>query len=194
MASDARDRMVSGALTLLARHGLQATSFSEVIELTGAPRGSIYHHFPQGKDQLVGEAIDLAGSRTVDQLQSRSGAAADEVVDTFIDAWRSLLVATDFGVGCAVLAVTVAADSAALLDRAAIVFRRWTATLASLLVAGGMDQDDAGSFAHLLIAACEGAVVLSRAERDLSPLEDVARELRELVSRRVSRSANATAR
>ena len=49
MAKEVRSRMVEGAVRLLARQGLQATSFSEVLELTGAPRGSVYHHFPGGK-------------------------------------------------------------------------------------------------------------------------------------------------
>ena len=51
--------MVAGAARLLASRGLQATSFSEVLELTASPRGSVYHHFPQGKEQLVKAALDL---------------------------------------------------------------------------------------------------------------------------------------
>ncbi len=65
MAADTRDRMIAGAARLLAERGLQETSFSEVLELTGAPRGSIYHHFPDGKDQLIASAIDLAGSNAM---------------------------------------------------------------------------------------------------------------------------------
>jgi TetR/AcrR family transcriptional repressor of lmrAB and yxaGH operons len=61
MARDVRDRMIDGAIRLLAQRGLQATSFSEVLELTGAPRGSVYHHFPEGKDQLVSAANAVAG-------------------------------------------------------------------------------------------------------------------------------------
>ena len=57
MAKDVRERMVAGASQLLATKGLQATSFGEVIELTDTPRGSIYHHFPGGKDELVLAAL-----------------------------------------------------------------------------------------------------------------------------------------
>ena len=52
--------MIDGAIRLLAKRGLQATSFSEVLALTGAPRGSIYHHFPEGKDQLIGAVLFVA--------------------------------------------------------------------------------------------------------------------------------------
>ena len=72
---DVRERMIEGAVRLLARHGLQATSFSEVLELTGAPRGSIYHHFPEGKDQLIGSAVDFAGSQALKVLDDQVGRA-----------------------------------------------------------------------------------------------------------------------
>ena len=57
MPSDARQKMIEGAVTLLALRGLEGTAFRDVLERSGAPRGSIYHHFPNGKDQLVEAAI-----------------------------------------------------------------------------------------------------------------------------------------
>jgi TetR/AcrR family transcriptional repressor of lmrAB and yxaGH operons len=64
MAGEVRARMVDGAIALLASRGLEGTSFSEVLELTGAPRGSIYHHFPGGTAELVSAAVDGAGRWT----------------------------------------------------------------------------------------------------------------------------------
>src|SRR4051795_8229183 len=107
LASDARDRMVDSAVRLLATRGLQATSFSEVIERSGAPRGSIYHHFPGGKDQLVDAAIELAGDRALRVLDAVAGRAPAEVTGYFIDLWRAVLVRSRLTAGCAVLAVTV---------------------------------------------------------------------------------------
>ena len=77
MAGDTRARMVAGAARLLAQRGLQETSFSEVLELTGAPRGSIYHHFPLGKDQLVASAVDLAGAHAIALIDRSAGLAAE---------------------------------------------------------------------------------------------------------------------
>jgi hypothetical protein len=48
MPSDVRDRMIAGAIRLRALYGLQATSFAEALEVTGAPRGSIII-FPKAK-------------------------------------------------------------------------------------------------------------------------------------------------
>ena len=79
--------------------------------------------------------------------------------------------------GCAVLAVTVATDSPDLLDRAASIFRAWRGVIAELFVEGGMAEDAAVRLATTLVAATEGAVVVSRAERSLEPFELVAAEL-----------------
>ena len=70
MARSVRDQMVDSAVILLAKHGLDGTSFTEVLTASGAPRGSIYHHFPGGKDELIAAAIEVAGARAVALLSS----------------------------------------------------------------------------------------------------------------------------
>jgi hypothetical protein len=79
--------------------------------------------------------------------------------------------------GCAVLAVTVAADSPELLERTASAFRTWRARLTELLTEGGLRPADAARFAATLIASSEGAVVLARAEQSLEPFDLVAAEM-----------------
>ena len=175
--STTRDRMIDGARLLLAEKGLQETSFSEVLARTGAPRGSIYHHFPNGKDQLIVAAVGRAGESASDVLETTSGQPALEVVETFLNLWRSVLERGGFRMGCAVLAVTVATDDHTLLDRAAQVFRDWRQQLTRLLEEGGMTASRSPGFAATLIAAAEGAVALSRAERSMEPFDLVAASL-----------------
>jgi TetR/AcrR family transcriptional repressor of lmrAB and yxaGH operons len=177
MASETKDRMVAGAARLLAFRGLQETSFSEVLELTGAPRGSIYHHFPNGKDQLIASAIDLAGSNAIAAIDRSTGKTAEQVTTNFLGMWREVLVRSHYRAGCSVLAVTIATDSPDLLDHAATVFRSWRQRLAELLRDGGLEERDAARFAAILIAGAEGAVVLSRAEQSMEPFELVAEQL-----------------
>jgi TetR/AcrR family transcriptional regulator, lmrAB and yxaGH operons repressor len=174
---DVRERMIEGAVRLLARHGLQATSFSEVLELTGAPRGSIYHHFPEGKDQLIGAAVDLAGSHALTVLDDQAGASVEEITRAFLGLWRELLSRSQFRAGCAVLAVTVATDSSDLLQHAGAVFRAWRGRLAELLEQGGLPSTEAVRFAATLVAASEGAVALSRAEQNMEPFDLVSEYL-----------------
>jgi TetR/AcrR family transcriptional repressor of lmrAB and yxaGH operons len=178
-----RARMVASAVDLLARRGLQATSFAEVLERSGAPRGSVYHHFPDGKDELVGSALDLAGARAIDWLDQKAGAPAEEVAAWFLHIWREVLVRSNFEAGCAVLAVTVAADSPELRRHAADVFRTWRRRLTELLEGGGLGQPDAARMAATLIASSEGAVALSRAEQSLEPFDLVAEQLLDQIRR-----------
>src|SRR5258706_5368275 len=102
---DPKQKMISSAMQLLARRGLQATSFAEVLEHSGAPRGSVYHHFPGGKDQLVDAAIQHASTRALKVLDAKAGAPAQDIVATFLQLWREVLVRSDFEAGCSVLAV-----------------------------------------------------------------------------------------
>jgi AcrR family transcriptional regulator len=191
MAGDVRERMIGGAVRLLAQQGLQGTSFAEVLQLTGAPRGSIYHHFPGGKNQLVTAALDAAGEHALTVLNGLAGAPAERVTESFLGLWRLLLERTDCRMGCAVLAVTVAADSPDLLTKAGTVFRTWRARLAELLEQGGSTPAFAAAFAVTLIAAAEGAVVLSRAERSIEPFDTVAAYLLDQVRPSARRPAPA---
>ena len=181
VAGEVRKKMIVGATQLLARRGLQATSFAEVLEHPGAPRGSVYHHFPDGKDQMVGEAVDLAGAFLVGLLDQRAGASAIHVAEHFLAIWRGVLAQSKCESGCAVLAVAVATDSPALLNHAAEVFRLWRQRLGELLEQGGLARKEARRFATVLVASAEGAVVLSRAEQAMEPFETVAKALLEQV-------------
>jgi TetR/AcrR family transcriptional repressor of lmrAB and yxaGH operons len=177
MTTGVRDRMIAGAVRLLARRGLQATSFSTVLAETATPRGSIYHHFPGGKDELVTAAITATERHALCLLDQQPGTPALAVAQSFLGAWRALLTGADFDAGCALVAVTVAAETPQLRERAAAAFRAWRAGLARALQEGGLDAGAAESTALLLLAASEGAVIISRAERDIRPFDAVATEL-----------------
>jgi TetR/AcrR family transcriptional regulator, lmrAB and yxaGH operons repressor len=177
MPTDARTRMIETAALLLAAKGVHGASFSEVLAASGAPRGSVYHHFPGGKEQLVGAAIDVARERAEGALRALHGRPAAEVAEGFVGLWRAVLVASDFSAGCAVLAVTVEVDGGDLVARAADVFRAWRSALVLSLVAGGVPAERAPGLAALLVAGCEGAVVVARAERSLDAFEAAAAEI-----------------
>jgi TetR/AcrR family transcriptional repressor of lmrAB and yxaGH operons len=180
MTRSARERMVDSAIVLLAQRGFQGASFTEVLAHSKAPRGSIYHHFPDGKEQLIAAAVDYAGARAVLLLDALTGLSAAEIVDAFMAMWRAVLERSGFTAGCSVLAVTVSAESAELLARAGEVFRAWQARLAALFAEAGLAGGDADDLATLMIAASEGAVVLARAQQAIAPLETVHRQLRRL--------------
>jgi len=172
-----RDNMIAGAARLLAQRGLQATSFSTVLAETDSPRGSIYHHFPGGKEELVSAAIAATRQHALNLIDQDMGASALEVTKSFLAAWRALLTYGHFGAGCALVAVTVAAETDDLRERSGEAFRAWRDKLARALETGGLSEADARSTATLLLAASEGAVVICRAEQDLGPFDLVAAQL-----------------
>jgi TetR/AcrR family transcriptional regulator, lmrAB and yxaGH operons repressor len=180
--SDVRTNMVKGAAGLLATKGVEGTSFAEVLTATGAPRGSIYHHFPGGKSELVHAALDLVSSRALEVMEQMRGRPATEVVARFLDLWRQLLDVSGLTAGCAVVAVTVAGADVDLLEHAGTIFSDWTDHLAGLLLAGGVAEEQARRLAVMIIAATEGAVALCRAERSRQPFDVVAEGLNEMVA------------
>jgi AcrR family transcriptional regulator len=166
--------MVEGAVRLLATTGVEGTSFAEVLASTGSPRGSVYHHFPGGKTELLHAALDLASKHGLAAMEATRGEPAVAVVRRFLSLWRLLLERSDLAAGCAVVAVTVAAADSDLLDHAGTIFRAWTDLLTDLCAVGGADAERARGIAVTVIAATEGAVALCRAERSMEPFEHVA--------------------
>ena len=107
-ATDSRQKMIETAAVVMRERGVEATSFSEVLARSGAPRGSIYHHFPGGKAQLIEEATRYAGEFTAAGLVAALG-EDDPVaaVTAFCAGWIKILRKTDFGAGCPVVAAAL---------------------------------------------------------------------------------------
>ena len=175
-----RRRMVRGAAQLLRQRGYTGTGFREVIELTGAPRGSIYHHFPGGKAQLAEEAVAYAGE-AARQVIDDALVAGDPVraLRAFVELWRADFERSEGAAGCPIVAVAVEThdDAPELLEAAAGAFAAWQDAFAASLRRAGVGRARSARLAALVVAAVEGAIVLSRAEGDPSPLLDVAAEL-----------------
>ncbi len=178
-----RERMVVSAALLIRERGAHATAISDVLEHSGAPRGSAYHYFPGGRTQLLCEAVDYAGEHVAAIITDAEGSL--ELLDTLIDKYRRQLLDSDFRAGCPIAAVSVEAGEqrdrermAAVTERAAAVFDRWTELIAQRFVADGIPDDRAVEMAMLATSAIEGAILLARVRRDLSPLDLVHRQLR----------------
>lgn len=174
-----RERMIRSAAALIRRHGLTGTSFSDVLNHSGAPRGSIYHHFPDGKTQLAHAAVDLTAAQVNTVLATLPAESARDLVAGFISIWLQA-VDDDPGQGCPVAGTVLDTADTALLDTARTAFSLWRDTLATRLHDLGVAADRAPAVATTVIAAVEGALVLCRAERSAAPLRTVAGELARL--------------
>jgi AcrR family transcriptional regulator len=171
--------MIESAAVLFREHGYSGTGLQDVIDHSGAPRGSINHHFPGGTAQLAAEATGYAGEVVARRLE-RAAAAGDPraALRAYTDWWRAVLEESRFRAGCPVVAVAVEADDDGLVARTAgRVFERWQEMFARLLTDAGVEPARADRLAALTVSAFEGAVVVCRAQRSTRPLEDVTAEL-----------------
>lgn len=183
MPTDSRTRMVRSAASLISTRGVSATSFADVLADSGAPRGSIYHHFPEGKKQLAVDAIRWTSERVLAHQRACSASTPAAVLRHFIDLWRQAVLAAGGAAGCAVagVAIDTVADDTGLIDEIRAAFRSWVALLAGQLEAAGVPTTRAAPIALTAVAALEGALILCRAEGGSGPLDTVAGELLRLL-------------
>ncbi|WP_233620500.1 TetR/AcrR family transcriptional regulator [Amycolatopsis sp. WAC 01416] len=179
----ARERMIGGAIDLFRRRGVAATSLADIVAHSGAPRGSVYHYFPDGKTQLASEATEHAGrvmGAAISGLVNTKGPVA--ALDSFVAFYRDQLVSSEFTSGCPVVAGALGAgESDGVRAAADAAFTSWEETLTAALWQQGLPTQRAGSLATLAISAIEGALVLARAQRSTRPLDRVGEELAALV-------------
>jgi TetR/AcrR family transcriptional repressor of lmrAB and yxaGH operons len=180
-SSSSRDTFVRATARLLRRQGYAATGLNEIVADSGAPRGSLYFHFPGGKQELATIAMERAGAQLAASMNALLGASADlgEALAHLIDALASGLEGSGYADGCpiATVALEAACDCEPIREAAVVAFDSWLAALRARLLAAGMDREAAARRATLVLAAIEGALILARARRSVQPLIDVRDEL-----------------
>ncbi len=182
-----RERMVFAATQLIRRQGVSGTGLREVVAEAAAPRGSLQHYFPGGKDQLVREAVlwagEYAASRVARYVREAEHPTPGGLLEAIARQWTSKWERHGFAAGCPLVAA--AADTAAANDelREAVrdAFAAWRVPLVDALVEMGVPTSRADPLAVLIVSALEGAIVLARTAQDPAPLRAVVRELRPLL-------------
>jgi AcrR family transcriptional regulator len=181
-----RSRMLFTAAEVLREKGAAGVTIDEVLARSGAPRGSVYHHFPDGRSQLLTEALQYAGDAITAVIDDAATEGCVALVRQFVAFWERTLAESDFAAGCPVVAAAIgsADDDPALTAIAGDIFDRWREALTRAFVADGFDDADAGSLAVTCIASLEGAVVLCRSTRKADPLREVAQQVEFLIKSR----------
>lgn len=182
-----RAKMIEAAGELLRVQGYAATGVKEILARSGAPRGSFYFHFPDGKQQLACAALSESGSAWRTRLQQVVDEAADlrGAVTEVCRVLAEELEASDFRYGCpvATVALEAAAGDDAVRQVCAEHFEQWQETIAARLGDAGADAASAATLATLMLAAVEGALMLCRAQRSTEPLRRVAQGLEAIVGK-----------
>jgi TetR/AcrR family transcriptional repressor of lmrAB and yxaGH operons len=176
--------MVASAASLIGSKGVAGTSLSDVLRASGAPRGSIYHHFPRGKGQLAGDAIRWTQAQVLSYQRECPSTTPAGVIDHFVNLFRQSMVNTECRAGCPVAGVLVDtySEEDGLMELGRESFRSWISLLAQQLRASGLAPRESRSLACTTLASVEGALILCRAEGTIDPLDEVNAELRGLAS------------
>lgn len=178
--------MLESAVEVLRERGAAGLTIDAVLARSGAPRGSVYHHFPGGRGQLLREALEFAGDEITAKIDQAADVGAIALLRQFVELWSGILTDSDFTAGNPVLAAAIgwSQEDQELAAVAAGIFHRWRDAAEQTYIREGFPPAQATALAHTTISALEGAAVLCRSMRSLEPLNDVAREIEFLIRAR----------
>ena len=173
-ATDSKEKTLTAAALLFRRQGFHGTALHDVLAAAGSPRGSLYFHFPGGKEQIGEAALDLAGEAV--RARIAHGAEASPSAEAFLTGIARAMAAdleqSDFCNGCpiATTALETAAQSNVLRAAARRAFQSWEQEIARGLTRFGAKPDDAAIAATTILSQIEGALLLARTYRSVEPL------------------------
>lgn len=169
-----RQAIVGAAARLFRRRGYAGVGMNEIVEASGAPKGSVYHYFPGGKAQIGAAAVKLGGqvaSKTLQDLLS-GGADPAQAARTYGARMADWMTLSGFRDGCPIATVVLemAPQDAAIAGAASLAFETWQAAFADALEAKGLAPDRAAGLALLAVTSIEGALILARAKASAEPI------------------------
>lgn len=181
-----RAKMLASAAEVMRERGAAGVTIDAVLARSGAPRGSVYHHFPDGRTQILTEALRYSGDSITAMIDDAAERGAKVLLREFVEFWERLLTDGDFNAGCPVVAAAIASDhdDPKLSAEAGAILGRWCTALTRAFVNDGFDDAEAVSLAVTSVAALEGAVLLSRSTRNRDPLRHVGEQLEFLIKAR----------
>lgn len=176
--SAARDQIIATTCTLLELQGYHATGLNQIVKDSGSPKGSLYHYFPGGKDELTEQALMQVGAAVLARIRANMTLHDDPAlaIRAFVRMVADAVEASGFQTGGPI--TTVALETAATNERlraaCEAIYTSWIDALAEKLLAGGIDADTADQRAQVVIAALEGGIILSRTRRSADVLRHTA--------------------
>lgn len=174
-----KERLVHTAMRLFRRQGYASTGLHQILTESGVPKGSLYHHFPGGKEALAEAAVTLAGemvAEMLEQLAHEHVHDADAFVVGYCRVMASWMEESQFYSGCpiATTMLETVPESPAMTRAGETAIERWIAIVANVFRGSGDSEHAAHTRAEALIGAMEGALLLARIRRSSQPIFAVA--------------------
>lgn len=190
-----REKIIEATCRLMEVQGYHATGLNQILRESGTPKGSLYHYFPEGKEELAETAImrraELVENRIRESLEGVDDPA--DAVRNFIREVAQLVADSDYTQGgpLTTLALEVAGFSDRLTGACEEAYQTWQRAFADKIAEKIHSRSEVNRLAHMIICSIEGGIVLCRTERDSAPLEDVAEELHTLIKHHMNDDSNA---
>jgi TetR/AcrR family transcriptional repressor of lmrAB and yxaGH operons len=184
--SDAREKIVETASRLLEQQGYHATGLNQIVQESGAPKGSLYYYFPDGKEEISEAALRLTGERITENIERAMAESkmAAEGIRHLMTTIAERIEASGYRAGGPITTVAMesAPDTPRLNRACQEIYDDWQAAIRRRIVDDGVDPDRAAKLAGTVLASIEGAMVLARTHQNRAPLENAADMLAELLN------------
>ncbi len=184
--SNARERILQTTCDLLEKQGYHGTGLNEIVKESGAPKGSLYYYFPEGKEQITAEAVLQSGQAVSERIRAglKGSSSASKAIHDFILLVAENVERSGFAAGSPL--TTVAMETATKSERINLAcreaYRLLQAAFKEKLLESGFANAKAEELGTFITASVEGGIILSRTLHTADPLRLVAKQLKSLVS------------
>ncbi len=180
-----REKIIQTASDLIENQGYHATGVNEIVRESGAPKGSIYYHFPDGKDGITAEAVRFAGENVADRIRANLAEKPDpaQAIQAFLETIAHYVEVSGFHSGgpLTIVASETATTNEKLNQTCREAYDLMRAAFAEIFLTNGFSKERTESLVWMITSATEGAIILSRTYHTGDPLRQVAKELAALI-------------
>jgi TetR/AcrR family transcriptional repressor of lmrAB and yxaGH operons len=185
-ATDSKGKTLAAAAKLFRQQGYHGTALHDILAAGGSPRGSLYFHFPKGKEEIGEAALTLAGE-AVRQALAKAAEASESAEIFLVRIVRGMaadLERSDYREGCpiATTALETSAQSDVLGAATRTAFQKWESEIKRGLERFGTPTEQAELVATTVLSQIEGALLLARTYRSLEPLRRAEQAVRLLIT------------
>ncbi|TGM58414.1 TetR/AcrR family transcriptional regulator [Leptospira adleri] len=185
--AESKERMIQAMALSLETRGYNATGLNEIVASSKSPKGSIYFHFPGGKEDLAAEAITVSGREMGSMFKAllESSKTPANGIGTIFKVLERKLIETDFKQGCpvATTASETASQFSSVNDACKAVFAEWNEELEAYFIKSGWVRKKALELSTSILCLLEGAILLSRTNRDSGPMRSAANTAKLLIQK-----------
>ncbi len=184
--TSAREDLIQSAVELFRARGYEGVGVADLLAHAGAPRGSLYFHFPGGKEEIGAEALGRAGANVTERLRAlrQSGASLESFIDIVFKTTARESKERGYTASCplAAIATETSKDNPSLCCAISGALTDWEREIGLAATAAGMNKKNSELFASAFVTAMEGALVVSKAQRSATPHSSAAHAMRALAN------------